>query len=256
MRVDQIKTIALSALIGLVLVSCTDDSGAGDIIDYEQATIEVMPNPLAFPYVALGESALASVRVSNSGRGVLKITSVELIEDTDRDEGGQEFQRSGVWQDGVEVKTGESIDLEVVYSPVDHVQDSGRIVIQSNAPNGTFTIPITTEEHVCPKAIALASEGAPPQLKQEVEVVVSTPALLDGTQSVAAHGNIASYEWAFVERPINSNARLQPSVMAPTPSVFLDLPGVYVLELTVYDDEGMASCNDEETRRVTISVLE
>ncbi len=498
MTMNGIGTITLAALLGLSIVACSDDTGkpGGNISGAEAVSIQATPFPLSFPDVALGNTFTGTVRVSNAGEGVLKISSIELIEDTDSDEGGVEFQRDA-WINTAELKTDEFIDLKVVYSPLDRSPDSGRIVIKSNDAEGEFTIPISTEDlapnifsnpnivfqrvapvsaetrdttwrltevqntgqapleitrvvvtgsedfkvsypisdditadhttdgdaprtllqpdesfpvrvyfnpvdnspstadlilfsndpdspqytvklqgnsgapciklsredeinfgeggigfannktitiencsptqdldvssieitddggnaifgikdgslpaalpgasaiippdntasfvvtytptaevvsngeltvrsndpakatlkvpivgkgttNVCPQAIGQARLSDSPQYRQQIATIPLKTVLLDGTQSVDANGSIASYEWTIIQRPPNSTARLEPTNTDPAPSMFLDLAGIYIIELTVYDEQGLASCSDDETRRVTISAV-
>jgi hypothetical protein len=497
MTMNGIRTITLAAVLGLSLAACSDDEGKENISSKDSASIQTSLNPVAFNDVALGQSISETVRISNAGKGVLNISSIELIEDTDGDEGGVEFQRHQ-WVNTASLKTDEFIDLTVVYTPLDRSPDTGRIVIKSNdGEKRTFTLPVTTNDlapkiysnpnivfarvapvseetrdttwrlsevqntgqapleitrvvvtgsddfkvsypisddvlassttdsleaptilqpdesfpirvyfnpvdnspstadlilfsndpnspqytvklqgnsgapciklsredeinfgeggigfannktitiencsptqdldvssieitddggaeifgikdgslpaglpgesaiippdntasfvvtytptaevvsngeltvrsndpakaalkvpivgkgttNVCPNAIAQAKLSDSQQYRQQIATIPLKTILLDGTQSVDANGSIASYEWTIIQRPPNSTARLEPTNTDPAPSMFLDLAGVYIIELTVYDEQGLASCNDDATRRVTISAV-
>ncbi|MEZ4458451.1 MAG: hypothetical protein R3E66_01735 [bacterium] len=100
-------TIALATLLGLGVVACSDDTGSnGNINEKQTGSIQSNPGQLVFSDVALGQSATQTVRISNAGTGTLRITSIELIEDTDGDEGGVEFQRDK-WVNSAELATDE-----------------------------------------------------------------------------------------------------------------------------------------------------
>lgn len=492
--------MTLSTLLGLSVFACSDDEGdkKSNITEKEAASIQASPDAVGFPDVAIGASSISTVRISNAGQGLLRISSIELVEDTQSDGGGVEFQRGQSWANTAELATLEFIDLTVVYSPLDQSPDTGKIIIKSNDPKngGVFEIPISTEDlapniysnpnvvfqrvapvtdetrnktwqltevqntgfapleisravvtgsddfsvsypasadinadpatdgtspptilqpnetfpvrvffnpadnnpstadliffsndpdsaqyavklqgnsgapciklsredeinfgeggigyannktitiencsptqdlnvsdisvtddgggvfsikdgslpaglpadaaiippdntasfvltytpeaeivsngeltvrsndpakanlkvpivgkgtnNVCPQAIAQARLSDSPQYRQEIATIPLKTIQLDGTQSVDANGRIASYEWTIIQRPPNSTARIDPTNTDPQPTLFLDLAGVYVIELIVYDEQGLASCNDDETRRVTISAV-
>ncbi|MEM1350064.1 MAG: hypothetical protein AAGI01_16005, partial [Myxococcota bacterium] len=60
--------------------------------------------------------------------------------------------------------------------------------------------------------------------------------LLDASESVAADFPIARYEWSIVERPEDSAASLERRVDGHTNALFLDLSGVYTVQLDVWDE--------------------
>lgn len=499
MTMKGIGTITLAMLLGFT-AACGDDSsgGGGNIVGKDTGSIQASPGVLAFADVSLGDTGEQTVRVSNAGSGILRISNVQLIEDTNGDEGGVEFRKDGsVWAERAELATDEFIDLRVIYSPLDQSPDSGKIVIASNDPeHGSFEIPIETRDlapniysnpeivfqrvapvtdetrdktfrlsevqntgqvplvisrvvitgsddfkitypvsddenadpatdktdapttlapnetfpirvyfnpvdnnpstadliffsndpdegqytvrlqgnsgapciklsredeinfgeggigfannktitiencsptqdlsvsdieisddgggvfeikegtlpeglpaapavippdnsasfvisytpesealsngeltvrsndpakstlkvpiigkgtfNVCPQAKPDARLADSPVSSQTIATIPLKTVLLDGTGSVDANGSIATYEWTIIQRPPNSNARLDPSNSDPKPSLFLDLAGVYIIELTVYDEQGLASCNDDDTKRVTVSAV-
>ncbi len=491
MKHHRIAAMALAALFGVSAVGCSDGSHGDGNIDGNipnPGIIQANPLPLVFRDVAVGDSATIKVRVSNSSWGALKITSIELIEDTDDDEGGAVEFRRVAWPETAELREGEFFDLTVVYSPLDQSPDKGRIVIRSNDPEkGEFTIPIlakdsapnlsvaspivfqdvdpvtpqtrnaawrlsevrntgdaplkitdialvgsldfsvsypasldstdpstdaqaaptllepdasfpirvyfnpldrrpaaaglvissndpdspqhtvslqgnrgepciklnpedeldfgageigfanrktitvencsvghdlelssikvtaaagvfeldgfsgasivvlpgesanlaltftpganvvstgelTVESNVparpiltmslvghgvvdlCPQAIALGRLSVSDVLRQYITAVPLKTVWLDGASSMDPGGSIQRFEWSIVQRPVGSTARLEPSNTHPTPSLFLDIAGVYIVELTVYDAQGRASC-DDTTGRVVISAL-
>lgn len=65
-----------------------------------------------------------------------------------------------------------------------------------------------------------------------------TQIILDGLSSVDPHGSpIVEYLWTVRSAPPNSNASLS-DVASARPSVYLDLAGTYVFELTVRNQDG------------------
>ena len=70
---------------------------------------------------------------------------------------------------------------------------------------------------------------------------------LDGNTSKDPQGRGLTFSWTFVSRPLGSHAELI-DANSPTPSFQADVPGTYVLELTV------SSSVSSSTARVTINV--
>lgn len=497
--IATLKKLSLLGMVGLLFVACSDDDGGGNIVENVPARIQVTPNPVRFPDVALGTSYEETIQIFNVGEGNLRISSIELVEDTDSDEGGVEFQK-GTWQDSADLESADVLTLTIAYSPLDRSPDRGRLIIRSNDPtNGTLEVPLQTEElapiissapavnfprvapvdentrnkswqffdvqniglapleinrvvispmesdfsvsyaaskdvmvdpatdsdtppstlapddfttlrvyfnpqdnlpstadlifftndpakpqytvslqgnsgapcmklsredeinfgeggigyansrtitiencsptqdlkvseigisddgggvfairdgslpgglpadealippdntanfvvtytptaeivsmgeltvrsndpsktnlkvpivgkgttNVCPQAIAQAriqeqNGTAVGPYRQQINTIPLKYIGFDGTQSTDPNGTISGYEWTIIQRPPNSTARLETSNTVPEPTMFLDLAGTYIVELTVYDDQGLSSCNDDETRRVTI----
>lgn len=52
----------------------------------------------------------------------------------------------------------------------------------------------------------------------------------------------ARFEWALIERPAGSTARLTPNTSAATPRMLVDAPGVYRVQVQRYDDDGAPIC--------------
>ncbi|ASK34569.1 hypothetical protein CEK62_09320 [Alcanivorax sp. N3-2A] len=73
---------------------------------------------------------------------------------------------------------------------------------------------------------------------------------LDGSGSQDADGDLLSYQWQFVSRPDGSQASLSDS-SAVAPTFVADLPGAYVVSLTVNDGEA-----DSTSARITITATE
>lgn len=81
-------------------------------------------------------------------------------------------------------------------------------------------------------------------------VKVGDTVTLDGSASQDADGDLLSYQWQFVSQPDGSQATLNDNLSA-TPEFVADLPGTYVIGLTVNDGEA-----DSNSARVTITASE
>ncbi len=72
--------------------------------------------------------------------------------------------------------------------------------------------------------------------------------LLNADQS---SGNITHYEWTILDRPRDSTQRLTPDDTFESPRLFVDLPGVYRVQLTVYDASSASICES----RTNLTIL-
>ena len=86
----------------------------------------------------------------------------------------------------------------------------------------------------CPTAIITSTS-------EDIVVPTGTTVVLDGTQS---HGNgvsVVEYHWDL-DGPSGSPASFIPSASHATPSLHLEVPGVYTIRLDVVDELGARSC--------------
>ncbi|MFB6263037.1 MAG: choice-of-anchor D domain-containing protein [Bradymonadaceae bacterium] len=90
------------------------------------------PDRIAFNEVGVGSSQTKRLTVTNTGSGLLKIDSMDLIEGTE-DKHQELFTES--WTQQAELEPDQSMTVKIRYSPVDTTADSGKVVIKSNAPN-------------------------------------------------------------------------------------------------------------------------
>ncbi len=146
----------------------------------------------------------------------------------------------------------------LTYTPEDLSVSNGMLNVQSDDPaKRNLEIPIVGKgtNNVCPQAFAEARVQDTSRYQQMIRTIPLKRIELRGTSSTDTNGTVDAYEWTIISRPPNSTARLEPSNTSSEPDLFLDLAGTYVIELVVYDNEGLASCNDEETKQVVIQAV-
>lgn len=96
----------------------------------------------------------------------------------------------------------------------------------------------------CPPGNSLPVPDAGP----DQSVSLGDTVTLNGTASTDADGDTLTYQWIFTSRPEGSTASLS-NVGTPQPTFQPDVPGTYVLSLTVFDSMGSGTPDS-----VTISV--
>lgn len=98
----------------------------------------------------------------------------------------------------------------------------------------------------CPTAVITAQSEEGNAIANPTGTLIGFPletVTMDGSQSFANGGaTIAEYEWSLVQRPADTAVTLDQSGDVINNSLYLELAGVYEIELHVYDSEGTRSC--------------
>jgi hypothetical protein len=216
---------------------------------------EVRPTNVDFGEASLGGRATRQVEFSNcSPDRPLRLRDVTLD--------GDAFALASPFPP--ELAPGEAISMTVTFAPTQERRYEGTLTLISNDRHSSpHRIPLQgvgVVHNVCPAAVIRARS-----LETDDEWRMGTlnarpldTVILDGSLSSdpdapgQPQNGIARYEWRIVEQPEDSGAALVPNATAPTPNMFLDLHGRYVVELRVYDSQGLETC---EPARVTIHAL-
>lgn len=69
---------------------------------------------------------------------------------------------------------------------------------------------------------------------QNQSVAVADTVTLDGRQSIDQDGDILSYEWEIISKPLGSASELS-NYLLPSPTFYPDIAGEYQFKLTVHD---------------------
>lgn len=128
------------ALFAAVLAGCSEDQLKSESFPDIQAT----PELLTLTTLPIGEQVTRTVMIRNAGgaNSSLIITHIDLSNTLDP----REFTLS---ETGVPLtlRGGDSIQVDVTYSPIDASSDGGALLVRSNDPDqGTLSIPINTTE--------------------------------------------------------------------------------------------------------------
>ncbi len=216
---------------------------------------QLRPEEIDFGEASLNGRATRPVELSNcSPDRPLRLRDV-LID-------GGAFSLATAWPE--ELAPGQAITMTVAFAPDREQRYEGALTIVSNdrhaSPHRVPLRGVGVVHNVCPAAVvrARALESDDEWRMGTVNARPLDTVLLDGTLSSdpdapgLPQGGISRYEWQIVEQPEDSGAALVPNGTAPTPNLFLDLHGRYVIELRVYDNDGLETC---EPARITIQAL-
>ncbi|MBA2663423.1 MAG: choice-of-anchor D domain-containing protein [Bradymonadaceae bacterium] len=202
---------------------------------------------LDFGASSIGQVASRTVVMENcSTTTPLRISAIELVDDADGVFELREGSLPGDLPDEVLVLNPRaSVNFAVSYTPENEQESSALLRVSSNDPaKSTLEVPLSGSgtNNACPVAVA---EGRLVGSTRFVELFTALPlntVELTGSGSYDPDGNIQGYEWTVITRPDGSTARPSPSADIMEPTLYLDLAGTYEIELVVYDNQGLASC--------------
>lgn len=236
---NPVYKVLLSGNAGSPCIEVTDEAG------------------INFNLASIGNTSNRTITVTNCSRTAeLRVDSIELTE-TD----GGVFQirpdsLPGALPDGpVVILARETANFVLSYTPTDEVSNSGMLNIRSNDPaKRNLNIPVegTGSFTVCPVAVAQGRIQGTTQYRDEISAQPLQHIDLTGTDSHDPDGTSLTYEWSVISRPQGSQSQLQPNNTVAEPRLWLDIAGTYEVELVVYDEFGLASC---EPAMVTIHVV-
>lgn len=220
-------------------------------------SLQVNPDPALFGESPLEIERELTVSLTNAGELPLTLDSIAL----DAARTSTDFGIGELPDLPLELAPEETALLILNYMPAEEGTDAG--VLQIDYTDSTeelvrrdVTIGGIGVDAECPTAVAQAWIREDPQNRRGSEVDWAVPlqtVVLDGDASFADLGEIADFEWEIVERPENAVNGIRAYDAEPGEAAFaqyfLPVAGRYVIELTVYDDAGIPSC---EPARITI----
>ncbi|MCB9730654.1 MAG: hypothetical protein H6744_09115 [Deltaproteobacteria bacterium] len=214
--------------------------------------ILVEPRRVDFGAKLVGTIATIEMKVTSCGTEPLEIRQITLTPDSSGDfdlpldgpgglPGGAPTPLKPIL-----VPINGSINVPVTFVPDEvnardadlvPIPDEGVVLIDSNAFEAQAEVELSGvgADLICPTAVIDIAEGE--------EVIPQTVLHLDGTQSFASAGPIASYFWS-VTQPDGSQEKLLPTPTDPEPQFQVNVVGLYEFRLSVFDANGLKSCED------------
>ncbi len=201
---------------------------------------------LDFGIVAPGESRELGVRMKNCSEIAATNLSVLPLEDRSSPFG---IINLGELQD-VTLEPGQTREMFVSFSPEEPGDYVQRAQIRSNAEQEITEVEFkgVGAPYECPRAVLTATnrERGVSVSADPYETYFGLPLdvlALDASQSYSNDGaRIERVEWSLVRRPADSGAAFASPATSRTNTLFLDLSGEYTLELHVWNDRGVRSC--------------
>jgi hypothetical protein len=187
----------------------------------------------------------------------LEVNGLEMTADSDI-EFSIGSMPPGLPEEPTTIDIGATASFVLNYAPSAEATNQGTLRVLSNdEAKSPLDIPVygRGSTNVCPTAVAKARvQGSGAPYLQDVEAIPLNTIQLsaEGSTDPDDAGNpdaIASYQWSIIEHPADSTARIAPRDDIANPTLFMDLAGRYIVELTVYDAQNIPSC---EPARVTI----
>ncbi|MCC6621139.1 MAG: hypothetical protein IT385_07780 [Deltaproteobacteria bacterium] len=245
---------------GRIVFDSNDPNAAGGTVVDLQANVDgpcisVNPKRVDFGGKLIGRPARVEVTITSCGFQPLQLSEIVLLQDSAPEYtlaletlpgvGGEEpVGALGPQDPPVVLNPNQTARFAVQYipedlSPIDGtglpIRDTGVVRIKSNAFAAETLIDVSGfgVDKECPTPVIVVQEGE--------EVIPQTRLHLIGSQSFAATGTIAKWEWRAIQ-PLGSASVFQPTATTPDPTFEVNVAGRYEFELTVTDSTGEESC--------------
>jgi len=226
------------------LLPCSEPLEAGTVC--AGICLGTDPVAVAFGAVEYGEIHYAPLELKACGDQPVEVYGIEIEYGSSPDFGLDlsGLDHSPSTADPIVVAPGTPVVVQVAFTPSDvnalgsHgllLLDRGKIAIKSNSELGGTEAKLSGAgvEVECPTAVIKAVEGN--------EVIPQTMIHFYGDESYAEFGTVSKWQWS-VEQPAGSASVFVPSFAFPNPTFELNVAGVYMFYLDVFDELGTQSC--------------
>lgn len=162
--------------------------------------------------------------------------------------------------DTMTLDVGESVEVVVGFEPTAAGAFSATLDFTSDdefRPEHALQLRGRGAEGQCPTAVIngtsdLGQGGFLANPSATFETIPLDRLMLDDASEAFDGKFINKWEWSLIAKPTDSAASYVNPASSMEQEIFLDLAGTYVLELQVWDNEGVQSCN---TARVTVHAV-
>jgi hypothetical protein len=194
---------------------------------------------LAFGAVTVGATSAQTLNVRNCGLLALDVTTLNLP-------AGQGFSMAGAPALPYHLAAGDELNLPVTFAPTQaqgyasalEIGREGHVDSVPLSGTGTPGTP-ACDATVRPTAALRVKKGALDITANPTVLPLDTVMFDAGTSTVPRGG--ATYAWRLVSQPRNGTMNVAPRANPSSASLFAELAGDYVVELTVSDSLGCAS---------------
>ena len=199
-------------------------------------------NTLSFGEGQINQENRRSLIVTNcSSTTPLEIPSVDIVS------GGGTFSVDHRFDPGLPATLAPQAQhaIDVIYRPrTAGAQDQGVLRIESDDPVQPLREVALTGSgttNVCPLSVAQGKVDGQSAMDGVLRLEPGKTVLLDSSGSQDPDGSVQQVSWSLVSAPAGSSSRLS-SLTAASSTLYLDVAGVYVVDLVVFDDQGLQSC--------------
>ena len=249
---------------GVITVESDDPEQPQFVIQWSAAVVApcvhfVPHDEFAFGMVPVGEIYAGTVRLSNCESEM----AVEVHFDGFSGDDAFRIDADDAVTEGDSVILGadDSIEINVEFEPENETFYMAALAFSTDDPRlPSPTIELTgtgIPADDCPTPVITAGVDSADEVSTLEESSLNAAPLdtlsLDATASVDAGGEpVDQVSWVLVDQPEDSNTLLEADADQMHNELYLDLAGVYVIELDVPDGDGEQNCDPE---RLTIMAL-
>lgn len=208
-----------------------------------EVCLELNVDQLDFGPVRLGSVRSEQLVVQNCSRSEpLLIESIGLEGD-----GELKFAAWSFAQTPFELAPGDDAFIDVEFSAEVPGERRGELVFgvgleRPRRVSWRGSVVAPDDSNVCAVATAQAVlDGSPLPPAKTLDLDAPGRVLLFGDESVDPDGEVSRYRWSLYRRPFDSKASIEDRDEA-TASILVDVPGSYIIKLSVFDDQGLEGC--------------
>lgn len=210
----------------------------------------VRPMSVDFGIVDPGASATADVEVSNCSPNA--DTTFSLV-GFRGDPVFSQVQRDLI--EDVVLLPGESRVIPIAFAPIQSGAHTGKMLLISDdffEPDRVVDLRGYGKDAPCPTAIITGIAPSGTTVRANPNGTLNALPLdniqLSAADSFDPEQGSLIYEWALVQRPTDSAARIEPSAVDVQTRLWLDLAGEYHVELSVFSERNVRSCQTARLR--------
>src|SRR5690554_1748075 len=216
--------------------------------------LEVESDEINFGQASIDNIARRTVSITNcSAIAELVVADISFDEDAGVFDVVESSLPGNLADDGVAILgPRQSASFVLTYAPLEERLDEGILKITSNdAARQRTLVEVVGRGSLltCPNARARARVQGTSRWFGAGDGIATSPLAtleLDGSESDDPDGTEVTYEWSLRDKPLSAQTQISPTVTSESPTLWLPYAGRYVVELTVYDGNGLAACEPSE----------
>jgi hypothetical protein len=141
-RLGSLLSVAALFVSSLGLTACEDD-GNGSFAAVPEAKLEFLPGVVSFPGVTIGAVEPKSLTIKNASNSAPVTFTIDLVESRQANDTQRELSIDDL-QDTYTLQPGRVLNIEVLYAPLNDINDSGALKFTSTGGLDLGEVPIET----------------------------------------------------------------------------------------------------------------
>lgn len=216
---------------------CVEEDIEPDMGPIDEPCLDVTPDPVEFGMIELGRAAVLSATITNCSEGFdLDVEEVATS--------GGVFELVSVDPElPATLEPGATATARVRFTPDSTDPATGQLDVTAGDLSASVGLTGQGQGEECFDATAggqtMRTNFATTVAAAPYETVMLQVQPSDGGDA----DTLTNHQWSVTAQPMGSTTRLSPDNMAAAPTLFLDSLGVYTVEVTAENAEGLPTCD-------------